>query len=124
MMFVTCAYTGCDHKIGYNPSKVKTRPRYCKEHMEVVGVRLVTRTEGTSCLLDVNTIPSLWIPVSPVKAETQNHITPPIKMVVLKCMSCKRQRIIENDNFMKGQMPECCGKRMIYHKDVEKKDVR
>jgi len=103
VLLVTCAKLGCSNRIEYDPEEMKFRPRYCDEHMNYA-----IEPRGSN---------AFWIATNAGKPDIQYLIAPKPEIVVLRCPTCKSRATITKERFVAGDIPLCCGKKMLYHRE-------
>ena len=92
---ITCLEVGCNTKIKYSPEDEEV-PLYCSKHRTVEGKHAETR-----------------------KLKRPEPKVQPPPMAVFVCRKCKQRKNIGWGEYMAGEVPECCGKKMVYHKEVK-----
>ncbi len=103
---ITCLEPGCSNYIHYGPEDEEV-PLYCWKHRSVAGRHAAVR---------VLKAPE---PAKPAKADK-------VKRVILRCTNRKcgcRDEVPEEDWKKNADGYTCvlCGRKMLYHKDVEGK---
>ena len=116
--FATCAYPECMRRIPYNKIDY-SRSRYCEEHESTILKRM-----GMD-VVDNIVWDSFNILIVKPKPEPVQPIPFLQKMIVIRCPICKFREEISADR-ISGDI-NCstygCEGKMLYHKDVEVKDV-
>jgi hypothetical protein len=63
-----------------------------------------------------NPNPDLWI--LPTRLHNIQHlIAPKPEIVILRCPTCKSRATITKERFVAWDIPLCCGKKMLYHRE-------
>ena len=96
---ITCMEPGCQNKIRYYPNDPAV-PLYCATHRTEEGRH--AQTKDTRPL-------SMREPTKPV----------PIKKVIVRCPRCKSRKTITEEDFHALAAPDCCGRRMWYHREAK-----
>jgi len=52
-----------------------------------------------------------------MRPDIQHLIAPKPDIVVLRCPACKSRATITKERFVAGDIPLCCGKKMLYHRE-------
>jgi hypothetical protein len=50
-------------------------------------------------------------------SDIQHLIALKPEIVVLRCPTCKSRATITKERFVAGDIPLCCGKKMLYHRE-------
>lgn len=111
--FVTCAHTGCNVRIAYDP-KGYFRPRYCPEHQERAIKKFGIKVNDAG---DYNGWDSLFVRIA--HKNTIMSRQPSVgDRHILRCPVCHARK--GSPNYTSSCItPDCTG-TMIYHKDVDK----
>ena len=108
MPVITCQLPGCNAIISYQKGAEKI-PLFCPLHIkgrEERGYRYPNAVDSAK-------------PIGYVAPKK----TPPTKLAVLLCRKCKARVTMGYDEWVANEkIKMCCGKKMIYHKDVEVKE--
>ena len=51
------------------------------------------------------------------KPDIQHLIAPKPEIVVLRCPACKSRATITKERFVAGDIPLCCERKMLYHRE-------
>ena len=107
MPVITCQCPGCNAIINYQKGSEKI-PLYCPLHIkgrEERGYRYPNAVDSAK-------------PIGYVAPKK----TPLPKRAILICHKCKKRVEVSYADLVAGEKDNiCCGKKMIYHKDVEAK---
>ena len=100
MPTITCLEVGCKTPIKYTSEDTEV-PLYCETHRTLEGrhsqVKILKKPAGPE---------------------------PKPKMVIMRCPICKTRKKITESEMWGMAVPECCGARMLYHRDAKEGECK